>query len=293
MNEVPVRVFRAAVTRVESLTPWMKRIVFGGPGLADFASTGVGDEYLRVIFPAPGASEPVLPDVVDDVLDFSTIDLDLLRTYTVRAHDPLRGEVTIDFVVHERGLASTWARSAQPGDVVGLNSPTAMYDPPDGLARQTLVADCAGLPALARILEHTPASVGTRVVVEVPNDRHRLELPSAAEVTWISGGNGYQPSRIEQVVRSLPAPGENEYVWVAGETKVLRGVRKYVRKELGLPAPSFKVVGYWTANGEAWRSRYDALDEATKCSLDAMWRSDRPEEEIEADYDERLTALGL
>jgi NADPH-dependent ferric siderophore reductase len=288
-----MRVFRAVVVRVQDLTPSMKRVVLGGPGLAGFESTGVGDEYLRVLFPAAGATEPVLPVVVDNTLDFQAIDLDLLRTYTVRDHDPAAGEVTIDFVVHEGGVASTWARTARPGDVVGLNSPTGMYDPPAGLTWQVLVADCAGLPALARILEHTPAGVRTRVVVEVPDDGHRVDLAGAAEVTWVSGGNGHAPSLLEDVVRSLPQPGPDGYVWVAGESKALRGVRRYLRRELGLPASSYKSVGYWIEDGEAWTARYDALDDATRRSLEAMWQSDRPEEEIEDEYDERLTALGL
>lgn len=288
-----MRVFRAVVVRTEELTPSLRRIVLGGPGLADFASTGVGDEYLRVLFPAPGETEPVLPAVVDGVLDYASIDLGLLRTYTVRRHDVAAGEVTIDFVVHEGGVASTWARGAEPGDVVGLNAPTGMYDPPEGLGWQILVADCAGLPALARILENTPGAVRSRVVVEVPSDDHRIDLPGAAEVTWVVGGNGHGPSRLEEVVRSLPTPGADGYVWVAGESRALRGVRKHLRRELGLPASAYKTVGYWIEDGEAWTARYAALDDDTRRSLEALWQTDRPEDEIEAEYDERLTSLGL
>lgn len=293
MTCVPTDAFRAVVQSVEDLTPSMLRVVLGGPGLAGFASTGVGDEYLRVVFPAPGESEPVLPAVVDDALDYASVDLSLLRTYTVRAHDPARGEVTIDVVVHAGGVASTWARNAQPGDVVTLTSPTGMYDPPAGLTWQVLVADCAGLPALARILETTPSTVRSRVVVEVPDDRHRVALPVGADVTWVTGGNGHGPSRLEEVVRSLPRPGPEGYVWVAGESRVLRGVRRYLRREVGLPASSYKTVGYWIEDGEAWAARYDGLDEETKRSLEAMWRWDLPEDEIEEAYGERLSALGL
>ena len=271
----------------------MRRVVLGGPGLADFASTGVGDEYLRVLFPAPGETEPALPAVVDGVLDYSRIDLGLLRTYTVRAHDPARGEVTLDFVVHDEGVASTWARDAAPGAVVGLNSPTGLYDPPSGLAWQILVADCAGLPALARILENTPSSVRTRVVVEVPDEQHRLDLPGAADVTWVSGGNGRGPSRLEEVIGSLPRPGSDGYVWVAGESRALRGVRKYLRRELDLPATAYKTVGYWIEDGETWTARYAGLDDMTRQSLELLWQSDRPEDEIEEEYDDRLTSLGL
>ncbi len=293
MTDLPMHVFRAVVVRVDDFTPSMKRVVFGGEGLTGFASTGVGDEYLRVLFPRAGETEPELPVVVDNALDYSTIDLDLLRTYTVRGHDAEAGEVTIDFVVHQGGLASSWAQGARPGDVVGLNTPTGMYDAPAGLAWQILVSDCAGLPALARILEQTPAHVRSRVVVEVPDDEHRVELSGAADVTWVTGGNGRGPSQLEDIVRTLPTPGNDGYVWVAGESKALRGVRKYLRKELGLPASSYKAVGYWVEDAEAWQARYDALDESTREALEALWDSDRPEEEIEDDYDERLAQLGL
>jgi NADPH-dependent ferric siderophore reductase len=293
VSEVPMRVFRAVVVRVEDLTPSLRRVVFGGPDLADFMSTGVGDEYLRVLFPQPGEPEPTLPIVVDGKLDYSSIDLDLLRTYTVRRHDVERVEVTIDFVVHEGGVASSWARGAEPGDVVGLSSPTGMYDPPPSLSWQVLVADCSGLPALARLLEQAPAGVRTRAVVEVPGSDHRLDLPGSAEVTWLYGGNGHGPSRLAEVVRSLPAPGGDGYVWVTGESKALRSVRKYLRKELGLPASSYKTVGYWIEDAELWNARYYALDDSVRKSLEAIWDSDRPEEEIEDEYEERLTALGL
>ena len=297
MGDAPgQRVFRAEVVRVEDLSASLRRIVFGGPGLAEFASSGSPDEYLRVVVPARGQTEPVLPTVVDGVLDYGSIDMDLLRTYTVRRHDRDAGEVTIDFVLHDHGVVTAWARAAGPGAVVGLNLPTGMYDAPADLAWQVLVADCAALPALARVLEQTPPDVRNRVVVEVPGDEHRIDLPAhpRTEVTWVLGGNGHRPSRLEDVVRALPHPdAPGGYVWVAGESRALRGVRRYLRRELGLSASRYKAVGYWIERAEEWNQRYDALDEDTRRSLEAMWSEDRPEEDIESDYDERLAALGL
>ena len=297
MGDAPgQRVFRAEVVRVEDLSASLRRIVFGGPGLAEFASSGSPDEYLRVVVPAPGRTEPVLPTVVDGVLDYGSIDMDLLRTYTVRRHDRDAGEVTIDFVLHDHGVVTSWARAAGPGAAVGLNLPTGMYEAPADLAWQVLVADCAALPALARVLEQTPPDVRNRVVVEVPGDEHRIDLPAhpRTEVTWVHGGNGHRPSRLEDVVRALPRPdAPGGYVWVAGESRALRGVRRYLRRELGLPASRYKAVGYWIERAEEWNQRYDALDKDTRRSLEAMWSEDRPEEDIESDYDERLAALGL
>jgi NADPH-dependent ferric siderophore reductase len=290
-----MRVFTGCVQRTEDLTPAMRRIVLGGAGLRGYTTTGVGDEYVRLIFPVPGATEPILPTVTGDCLDYDSIDLATLRTYTVRDFDPATGEVTVDFVVHDGGVAAEWARTAAPGDLVGINSPDGMYDPPAGLAWQILVADCAALPAAARLLELTPEPVRTRVVVEVPGPDHYLSLtaPVGTEITWVHGGNGHGPSRLEEIVRALPRPEGAGYIWVAGETKVLRGVRRYLRRELGLPSTAYKTVGYWTDGAERWRDRYAALDDAVKSDLDALWETGGDPAEIEIEYDERLARLGL
>jgi len=297
MGDAPgQRLFRAVVDSVEDLSPSLRRVVFTGDDLASFASTGSPDEYLRVFFPAPGSAEPVLPVVVDGALDYGSIDPGTLRTYTVRRHDPGAGRVTIDFVLHDDGVATVWAKAARPGDAVGLNCPTGMYDAPADLAWQVLVADSAALPALTRILEQTRATVRNRVVVEVPGDEHRIPLPDhpRTDVTWVHGGNGHGPSRLEDVVRSLTRPpGDRGYVWVAGEARALRGVRRYLRHELGLPASAYNAVGYWIERAEEWNERYAALDDAARESLESLWEEDRPEEEIEDEYDRRLSSLGL
>jgi NADPH-dependent ferric siderophore reductase len=43
----------ATVIRREMPSPGMVRLIFGGEGLRQFRSTGIGDEYLRLFFPDP------------------------------------------------------------------------------------------------------------------------------------------------------------------------------------------------------------------------------------------------
>ena len=249
---------------------------------------------MRLFFPAEPDQVPDLPPIVEGNLDWRAIDLDLVRNYTIRDWDAETGRLVIDFVVHEGGVAAGWARQARPGQVIGLNTPSGYYSPPSELDWQVLVADAAGMPAAMRLVESTPG-VRTRLVLEVPDASHQQPVPQRddLETIWVHGGNGHAPSRIEEIVRSLPRPDERGYVWVAGETRVLRAVRKYLRRELGLPASAYSIVGYWVEHGEAWRERYDALDDATRASLEALWESDRDPEEIEDDYDAELTRLGL
>ena len=64
-------------------------------------------------------------------------------------------------------------------------------------------------------------------------DEQEVELPAGVELTWVHGGNGHAPSRVEEIVRASEFPKDPGYVWVAGETKVTRGVRRYLRLGLG------------------------------------------------------------
>ena len=296
----------ADVTAVQRLTPGMIRVTVAGEGLADFTSTGVGDEYIRTFFP-PGDDRRDLPLPLPTEKGWEWPEGAVqspMRNYTIRAHRPETGEVDIDFVVHEGGVAAQWALEAKPGDLLGFNTPAGLYEAPEDLKWQLLVADQTGLPAALRLAETAPEGVRTRVVLEVPDAEH--EQPCTAdnvEIRWIHGGNGHGQSRLDEVVVAalqdlVTTDGEagdlpGGYVWVAGETKVLRSVRRHLRKELRLPANRYKVVGYWTERAEEWRERFQSLDQSVKDELRAMWATDRDTEEITDDYEARLESLGL
>lgn len=296
MPDVPNRIHRAEVLSVTDLVPGLRRFVFGGEGLADFETTGVGDEYLRIFLPDEPTGEPRMPFAVGRGWDWPEgVEPSPLRTYTVRAWDAERHELTVDVVLHDGGLAAEWGRTATVGAVVAVNTPTGMYDAPADLEWQVLVTDLTGLPAATRILQHTDPRVRSRLIVEAPSTAQRFgdEIPSAVDVQWVTGGNGVAPSRIEQLVRGLEHPAGVGYLWVVGESRVLRGVRKHVRHELGQPASSYKIVAYWTENAEEWNARWAALDPAVRKELEDMWDTERDEEEIEDEYFARLTELGL
>ncbi|MER5772115.1 siderophore-interacting protein [Streptomyces sp. NPDC001985] len=296
-----MEIYRATVARVTPLTATMVRVTLTGGDLPDFVSTGVGDEYVRLFFPhGPDRLDLSLPVAADG--SWETPEgrpTAPMRTYTIRAVRPERAEIDIDFVLHDHGVAATWAAAARPGDPVGLNSPTALYDPPADLARQILIADQTGLPAVARILENTPDSVATRVILEVPDEASVQPLPThpGTKVTWTYGGNGHSPSRLaELVTTALPEDSDltGTYLWTAGETTALRSVRKHLRKTLSLPSGRFKVVGYWVPNADSWTERWEALPATVKAELEALWEAPAEDpEDVAIAYEDRLSGLGL
>lgn len=92
----------------------MVRVTFGGRALAGFTYDGP-DQQVKLYFPRPGQTAPVLPEPGTDgdpmrwYGAFQAIPEDerpWMRSYTVRAHDPASGTIDIDFVLHEgRGRA--------------------------------------------------------------------------------------------------------------------------------------------------------------------------------------------
>lgn len=295
-TKLPNRIYRAVVMRTERLTEGMMRIVLGGPDLATFISTGIGDEYIRLFLPERGETIPVYPHPEGDYWEYTADQVaGPMRTYTIRSVDPQAGEISVDFVVHPGGIAADWALSVETGSEVGFNTPTGLYELPADATWQVLLADATGLPAAARLLEDVPAGIPTTAILEVsgPDHEQALELGNETRVRWLHGGNGYSPSRLAQVLREMDLPEGPGYIWVAGEARVTREARKYLRRERKLPVTSFKVVGYWTDKAEDWNERYEALGEDFKKWLEELWSADKDPEIIQDEVADAFDAHGL
>jgi NADPH-dependent ferric siderophore reductase len=215
------------------------------------------------------------------------------RNYSVRHHTG--DKITLDVVLHARGLATTWARGARPGDRVGLDHARTWYRPEPGTDWQLLVADLSGLPATARIIEELPEDASATAIVEVP-DRDDLDyLPrreNVAVIACVGTGNGAAPSRLAGHVRDLALPAGRGYCWFAGEAAESRAVRKYLRG-LDWTIDQMDVTGYWRFDSETWDAKYALLAD----DVEAVWararREGRSEKAADEEFDEALERAGL
>ena len=289
---------RAEVVGTRRLTPHLVRVELGGEGLRGWSTSGVPDERLVLVLPAPGsrtAAEPVtMPDGTQDYPDPD--DQPPMRSYTVRAWDAAAARMVVDLVVHEGGVASTWARSARAGDVVYVTEAMGWYRPPADATWQLLVADLAGLPALARVVEELPPGTLAHVVAEVPAADDRIEVASAADVTWswvVGAGNDVGPSRLAACVAGFEAPQGPGYVWFAGEASTSRAVRKHLRHGRGWSATRCTTLGYWRLDAERWDARYaEVAPSLESVYTDAVAAGVSSDEALEL-YDEALERAGL
>lgn len=256
---IPAQFFRAEVLQAYALTPAMQRIVLGGAGLADYASTGHADEWIQLRLPAEGYCGPAaLPAEVDGGWVFADPE-PVTRWYTVRRWDRVAGELTVDVALHGHGVATGWAVAAAPGDQIVVSSPAGRYGAAPGATWELIVADLTGLPAAGRIIEEMPAGRMAIAVLEVPDEGCQLSFETAADlrVCWIYNPTpDVSPSALGVATRSLQLPEGAGYVWMAGEAASSRDIRRYFRHELKLPASAYDIVAYWRPDAEAYQRKY-------------------------------------
>ncbi|GLQ50480.1 siderophore-interacting protein [Dyella flava] len=240
------------VLSVKRITPHMQRIVFGGEELRGFHSAGP-DDHVKLFIPNANG-ELVLPTLGPNGPEFPAGALrSPMRDYTPRDYDAERNELIIDFVIHGDGPASTWAEQARPGQRIAIAGPRGSFIAAGDFDRYVLVGDETALPAMGRWLEEMHADKQVHVLAEIPEAADRQSLGSQARftVTWLEreGADGASSDLLERALRELPTwPGDTFY-WIATESRRVRGMRKYLAEECGVPKEWIRATGYWKADG--------------------------------------------
>ncbi|UDL87009.1 siderophore-interacting protein [Mesorhizobium sp. PAMC28654] len=242
-----LRVLR--VRNTTQLTPRMRRIVFEGDDLFRFDR----DDQLhcRLIFQPKGVTSPEWPALDDrgrmvwpEQRKLAT------RVYTIRAIDPRKDEITIDFALHhDAGPATRWAINAAPGDVVGIVGPAA--DGPKPAQFHVLAGDETGLPGIARILETFDRGVRGFAFVEIhgPDDKQPLVHPPGIEVRWLDreGAAPGTTTLLVDAVRSVAWPPDlqDSFFWGGCEHKAFRQIHRILRNEVRLPRERQVLYSHW------------------------------------------------
>jgi NADPH-dependent ferric siderophore reductase len=148
-----------------------------------------------------------------------------------------------------------------------------------GEARELLLAgDETAAPAICSILESLPAHVRARAFIAVPHAADALPVVSAAdvEVTWLGRDSAdrdletavrewaaasravYAPALarstqeladvdvdVELIWDAPDAPQADFYAWIAGESAMIKSLRRYLVSDLGIDRKRVAFMGYW------------------------------------------------
>ncbi|MGV9250308.1 siderophore-interacting protein [Streptomyces sp. NPDC003697] len=242
----PRKAHTAQVVRTERLTPHMQRVVLGGDGLAGLTADTCTDHYVKLLFPAEGVTYPEPFDMQRVREEFPREQWPVTRTYTVRAWDPERRELTLDFVIHgDEGLAGPWALRARPGETVRFVGPGGAYAPDMSADWHLLAGDESALPAIARALETLPEGARAHAFVEVAGPQEEQKIDSGVDVVWLHRGQRPVGEALVEAVRALTFPEGRVHAFVHGEAGFVKELRRLLRVGHAVPREDLSVSGYW------------------------------------------------
>ena len=198
----------------------------------------ISPHYLRLSFDAGGmlGDNPVHPTMWIRMW-FADGDKLHQRGFTLVNPDPAAGTTDIEFALHD-GIASHWARTAQPGDTVEatvLGSKFAIPEPPP--AGYVIVGDTASLPAINSLLGAIGDAPARRVSGGRP--RRRQGSSGGAATPESPGWTARTPAKpcSRRCSRRRSTPTTTSAGWPA-TSRTTRSVVKVLREDFGIPPKS-------------------------------------------------------
>lgn len=242
-NELRFR--ELTVLRVERIGAGFQRIVLGGEALAGFSSRGF-DDHTKVFFPEPG--QPfVPPTVTEEGIVWGDGVRPASRDYTP-LYDEARHELSLDFFIHDGGVASRWAENAQPGDTLTIGGPRGSLVVPTDYAFQLYVCDETGLPAFSRRQRDARAqALHLYAFTDEATGRDYLPDTTGVTLNWLGSGQ-MQTAQLSQLIARLDQvtfPAEDYFIWLTGEGEFVKALCDYFTMQRGINSDFMRAVAYW------------------------------------------------
>lgn len=237
------------VVTVEDVAPNYRRVTFGGEDLATFTTAAPGDhiKFLISLDPERAPMPPVRGE--KGFRPPEGAPPQTMRDFTPRRFDAERRELQVDFVLHESGPVSDWARVAAPGTQAVILGPRGSKVVHPLFDWFLMVGDETMLPSIARQIEELPAGMKLLAFVEVdgPECEQAIETAGDVELHWIHR-NGAEPGTGTALLDALKAaefPEGEFFTWAGGEAAQLKAIRRYLLDERGAQKEFCAITGHW------------------------------------------------
>jgi len=234
------------VKRVEHVSAHMLRVTLGGD-LAGFSSLGF-DDHVKLFFPDGPAGVDGEPPIAS-------------RDYTPRRFNAAASTLEIEFVLHDAGPATRWAKQARSGQSLRIGGPRGSFIVPTNFDWHLLIGDDTALPAIARRLEELPAGSRAVVLVEVdgPADEIAFESAAHASVTWAhrNGAEAGTTDVLAKGLKTLRLPPGDYYAWVACESLNAKALRAHLIADHGANPKWMRAAGYWRRGAVAVHDNFN------------------------------------
>jgi len=219
------------------------RIVFSGSDLAGFHSPSF-DDHIKVFFPDTPGGALALPHMTDEGIVWPDGVRPAARDYTPLAFNG-SDSLTLDFYIHDGGVASSWASAAQPGDRIVMGGPRGSCVVPVDYACQIYVCDETGLPAFKRRYQEMQAQqIHLLACVDESIGRAYLgDLPDVT-VSWLGSGN-MQAEALTPLLDPIVLPADDYFIWLTGEGAAVKQLSDYFTQQRAAHSDLVRAVAYW------------------------------------------------
>ena len=222
------------------------RIRFSGTDLAGFTSPGF-DDHIKVFFPSVDGATLALPEMTDEGIVWPEGLRPQARDYTPLEFDG-ESSLTLDFYIHQQGVASDWATQAQAGDQLIVGGPRGSLVVPTDYAFQLYVCDETGLPAFARRQRDVSAQA-LHLYAFTDETTGCDYLSDTANVTanWLGSGQMQHAQLSQLIIRldQITLPAEDYFIWLTGEGEFVKALSNYFTVQRGLNSEFVRAVAYW------------------------------------------------
>lgn len=258
-----------SLVRKEYITPNFLRIILHCDDIEHYEETPFGVNN-KLFIPPQGVSEVIMPifnpetklwEIEDEARKAS------VRTYTHRAIDLEKKELTVDFAVHDGdSVACNWARVSKPGDKIGLAMKLKHRDVfPEGVEEFLFVTDMTGIPVVASLIKTLPATAKATIITEVLSDADILdahyESPATLNTKWLVNPHPEQGSELAEHGKKAWATLQGtHFTHVTAEYSVVKSLRDFLRHENELSSKEFYACAYWQINKREDEEREKRLD---------------------------------
>ncbi|MGQ7932326.1 siderophore-interacting protein [Paraburkholderia sp. D1E] len=249
----------AQVVSVSAISPSLLRVTLQGESLAGFKSLSF-DDHVKVLFPDSYNEEPVLP--VADSQGFAYPEgtrKPTMRDFTPCRHDPVRGELDLEFAMHEAGPAIRWALQARVGQFLGIGGPRSSLIIPTDFAWNCLVGDESALPAIRRRLAEIPSNTQAFVYINIASAHAKIEFATQANVlvNWYVSTAAESDGGLLRALQEFRPPADDGFAWIAGEASLARKARECLVGRLGLHKNRVRAASYWRQGDVAIHENID------------------------------------
>lgn len=236
------------VKHSEQLSVNLIRIVFSCDRHIEFDPLWIGP-HSKLLFPLDN-NKIIFPQTNEDnKIIWQEGTRERVRTYSIRHYNQAENTITIDFVVHETGIATLWAQQAKVGDRIGLIALGAK-NRFDQNKQLILLGDIAAMPAICYTLENLPLGQKATAIIEIRDQQDKLiplSLAKSAEVNWVVTPHGQPSQLIAQMSKLNLTVNPDNTIFLGGmESSIAQAMRHFIKQQFAtLPSDAINLISFW------------------------------------------------